>query len=629
MYRVAWVAAFVLVIVALFTLGHVDTPRLSQEPATFDGQQAAADMRVLAQQFPQRVAGSDADSRAGLWVLQQFKNAGLDAHIDTVAATVAGKSVAFQTVWGVSRGESQGTILVIANRDVPPLATQGANDNASGVAAMLELARGATVTAHQRSMVFVCTSGDAYGALGARKFAEQHDMSDVAAVIALRRVATPGDAGISLDGWSPAAKAGPPWLWLLSAPAARHTSNSPVLLPGIPTQVLRLAVPASSGSQAPFVALGVPGISLGWSGKRLAPPADTVDAVSTENLTRVGLAASAMLLAIDEATSGEPRSGGTIWLTRTRTLPGGSLAFMLIVLLLPLLAVTIDLFAHGRRAKVQLGPAWKNAVLHLAPWLLLIVIVYLANLVGLLPKSPGAVIPPDSHVVAAPRYLRVTALVTLLVLAYAYAVAVARRLERRVPTDPRATIFVAHASLLLIAVLVLLVNPYSLLLILPAAVLWPLARPGGWARSILPVYGGLAMIPIALAYFATQPGLGWKVWWYFFLLVENRTIPAGVVLLGALFVSSAGLLAHTLHDKDAGALQTSVPSAAGPDDAGRGRRPGQDPGEGPAGQDSSSLSAAAANDDELRRDRLRQREARRREGTRSSRTRAPEPDSRA
>ena len=552
MYRAAWVIAFVLAIVALFTLGRPDTPKLSQEPATFDGPRAAADLRTLALEYPQRVAGSDADNRAGLWVVQQFKRAGLEAHIDGVATTAGGRSVALQNVWAVSEGQTAGTILVIANRDVPPLATQGANDNASGVAAMLELARTFTVTAHQHSIVFLCTSGDAYGALGAGRFADTHSLEDLYAVIALRDVATPGDEGIGLDGWSATAKTAPPWLWLLSAPAARVTVNSEALLPGVSTQVLRLAVPTSSGSQAPFVARGVPGISLSWAGPHIPPPADTVDAVSTENLTRAGTTASAMILAIDDTAGPGPRSGGTIFLTRQRTLPGGSLAFILVVLLLPLAAVTVDLFAHGRRTRLQLGPAWKRAALHLAPWLVLVAIIYFANLVGLLPESQGAVIPPDSRVVASPHYLRVAILVVLLVLAYVYATAVERRLERRVPTDPRATIFVAHACLVLIALLVLLVNPYSLLLVLPAAVLWPLARPGGWTRSILPVYAGLGMILGAFVYFAMRLGLGWKVWWYFFLLLESRTVPVGVVLLGAVFVSTAGMLAHTLHQRGPG-----------------------------------------------------------------------------
>ena len=618
MYRAAWVVAFIMAVVALFTLGRTDIPRLSQEPATFDGAQAATDLRTLALGFPQRVAGSDADSRAGLWVMQQFKAAGLETHIDTEPATVAGRAVAFQTVWAVSRGPQPGTIIVIANRDVPPLATQGANDNASGVADMLELARIATVTAHQHPMVFVCTSGDAYGALGARQFAQRHDISQVLAVIALRRVATVGDAGIGLDGWSPAAKAAPPWLWLLAAPAARTTANAKALLPGVATQILRLAVPTSSGGQAPFVAHGVPGISLSWSGRRVAPPADTVDTVSTANLTRVGSTATAMLLAIDEAPGGQARSGGTIFLTHQRTLPGGALAFILAVLLLPLVAVTVDLYAHSRRAHVRLGPAWKRAALHLAPWLLLIAIVYLANLAGLLPKSPGAVIPPDSHIVAAPRYLRVAGLVLVLLLAYAYAVAVERRLERRVATDPRATILVAHVCLLAIALLVLLVNPYSLLLILPAAMLWPLARPGGWARSLVPVYCGLAMIAVSLVYFAAKLGIGWKVWWFFFLLVENRTIPAGVVLLGVVFVSTAGLFAHALHDRTAGAWTASDAAVPPPGDT----EQAADAGARQAAHGATRPGGAAR----ARTSRRREREARRAdraEGTPSERRRAP------
>ena len=485
-----------------------------------------------------------------LWVMQQFKRAGLEPHIDGVATTAGGSSVALQNVWAVSEGQTAGTILVIANRDVPPLATQGANDNASGVAAMLELARTFTVTAHQHSIVFLCTSGDAYGALGAGRFADAHEHRRP-----LRRHRAAQRRHAGRQGHRPGRlerdRQGRPAVALaaLGTAASRRTVNAESLLPAIPTQVLRLAVPTSSGSQAPFVAQGVPGISLSWAGPHIPPPADTVDAVSTENLTRSGTTASAMILAIDATAGPGAGSGGTIFLTRQRTLPGGSLAFILAVLLLPLAAVTVDLFANGRRARLPLRPAWKRAALHLAPWLVLLAIVYFANLVGLLPKSPGAVIPPESHVVAEPRYLRVAVLVVLLVLAYVYTTAVERRLERRVPTDPRATIFVAHTSLMLIALLVLLVNPYSLLLVLPAAVLWPLARPGRWTRSILPVYAGLAMIIGALVYYSLQLGLGWKVWWYFFLLLESRTIPAGVVLLGAVFVSTAGMLAHTLHQR--------------------------------------------------------------------------------
>ena len=256
-----------------------------------------------------------------------------------------------------------------------------------------------------------------------------------------------------------------------------------------------------------------------------------------------------MLMAVDGTSEPGAQSGGTIFLTRKATLPGGALAGILAALLLPLVAIAVDLFAHCRRGRVRLRPAFVRAGLHLAPWLVLIAIVYFANLVGLLPHSPDAVIPPDSRLADTPRYLRVVVLVALMLLAYFYAVAVERRLERRFATDARATIFVSHLLLVLIALLLLLVNPYTVLLILPAAILWPLARPGGWARSILPVYLGLLMVPVPLIYYALQLDIGWKVWWYFFLLFENRTIPAAAVLLAALFFSTAGVLAHTLHER--------------------------------------------------------------------------------
>src|SRR5665647_2984082 len=77
-YRVAWVVALILVVISLFTLGRPDTPKLSLEPVSFDGEQAAADLRTIVTDYPQRVAGTDPDNRLALWVVQQFKQAGLE-----------------------------------------------------------------------------------------------------------------------------------------------------------------------------------------------------------------------------------------------------------------------------------------------------------------------------------------------------------------------------------------------------------------------------------------------------------------------------------------------------------------------------------------------------------------------
>ncbi len=548
-YRVAWVVAAVLVVVSLFTLGSPGTPRLSQEPPSFDGDAAFANLKTIAEEFPQRVAGSDPDNRMAIWVEQQFQAAGLETHIDSFTAKVTGRNVALQNVWGVARGRKNGVIMLVANRDVPPLATQGAGDNASGVAALIGLAHAFTVTAHERTIIYLCTSGDAFGALGASDFIARHEADDLHAVVALKNVAKRDSDGVSLDGWSAVPKAAPPWLWLLSRPSARRAANMRAGLPAAPAQIIRLAVPASAGSQGPFVAAGVPGITVSSSGPSTPLQRDTLETVSKGTLTKVGGIVQTMVMAVDQADTPGARSSGTIFLTRGATLRGTALTLVLSALLLPLVAVTVDLFAQCRRSRVRLRPAFLRAGLHLAPWLLMIVVIYFANLLGLLPSSPDAVVPPGSRLASNPRYLRVTLLLAVMLAAYAYAVSIERRAEHRFATDPRATIFASHLMLVLIALLLLLVDTFTVVLLLPGAILWPLARPGGWARSILPVYLGLIMVPVALVYYAVNLGIGWNVWWYFFLLFENRTVPALAVLLAALFFSTAGVLAHTLHQR--------------------------------------------------------------------------------
>ncbi len=75
------------------------------------------------------------------------------------------------------------------------------------------------------------------------------------------------------------------------------------------------------------------------------------------------------------------------------------------------------------------------------------------------------------------------------------------------------------------------------------------------------------MVPVVLVYYAVLLGLGAQVWWYFFLLLENRTVPPGVVLLLLLFLSTAGVLAHALHERGLapGALSWPAVDRRGPD----------------------------------------------------------------
>lgn len=546
MYGFSLAVAAVVAVVALFTLQSPETPPLTRESVSFDGARAMDDVRTIATEFPRRVAGSEEDGRLTLWLVAQLEEIGLEASIESFPAARAGRDIGLQNVYAYDEGTARGTIALVANRDIVRSATQGADDNATGVATLLELARVFTLTSHRHRLLFLWTDGDAEGGLGAADFVARHEVDDLLAVIAVRAVAPQGATALRVDGWSDSPRLAPPWLWLLTAPAARTTGAPLADLPGPFTQMLRLAAPLAGGLQSPFVAAGAPAVQLTGVAPAVPPPADTLDHVSGQTLARVGACVQTMVMTVDGAKLPPDRSGGTVFLTRQRTLPGQSLALLLVALCVPLLTVTLDLYAQCRRARLRARPAWVRAGLAAVPWLAFVALAYFSNAVGILPEGPGGVLVPAAGVVAEPRYLRIALLVAVFVLLVVYVAGIERRTGRRLPADWRSLVLVAHVSLLLIAAGFALLNVYSLLLLLPAALLWPLARPGAWPRSVLPVLLGPSIFVAAAIHAAVGSGLGVDVWWYLFVAFETRALAVPAALLGALFVSTTVLYARVM-----------------------------------------------------------------------------------
>ena len=108
--------------------------------------------------------------------------------------------VELKNLAAVVPGTLDETIVIVAHRDNNGR-TAGANDNASGTAALVELARpyatvGTTESARTplHTLVFLSTDGGAYGALGAARFAARSPLARRAAAV------------ISLDGLAGAAR---------------------------------------------------------------------------------------------------------------------------------------------------------------------------------------------------------------------------------------------------------------------------------------------------------------------------------------------------------------------------------------------------------------------------------------
>jgi len=546
-YRVALLVAVILAAGALVALRPPQAVTVSSQPTVFDPRAATVDLRTLATGFPGRVAGSPADHHAADWLASQLAADGLATHVDAFNGEIAGRRVGLENVWATSSGTAAGTIVVLAPRDSPPLATQGANDDASGTACLLELASVFAGSAHMHPIVFVSTDGDANDALGANAFLARHRDLGIIAVVALRRVAGRDVHSITLNGWSAQPLLAPPWLWGLAQASGREGAGLRTPLPPVTTQIVRLAVPSGGGSQAPFVAAGLPAIELSAPGTAAPVVADTLDTISTDTLARSGRAAEVLVASLDSAPLPLAPSGQTVFFSRFRQLSGGFVVWILVVLTMPLAVVSAVLATRAVSRRLPLRHAVMRLALRAAPWLVTLALVYLANLFGLLPGGFGTAVSPDALVSHAPHYLRVVLILLFLALAYHYAMAIERRLARRFPAETDAVVAVALLALLLTAFVMLAIDPFSLALVLPAALLWPIARRGPWPRSALPVWAGLATVVGSLVYLGDRLHLGWDVWWYFFLLLETRTIPVAAVVLAVVFVASAALLSHELH----------------------------------------------------------------------------------
>jgi hypothetical protein len=126
--------------------------------------------------------GSEGGRRAAEYVAEGFKAAGLKPGGPQGWFHDFDKG---RNVIGLLEGESKEAVVVAAHHDghgiVKGKVQPGADDNASGVALVLELARELGRTRPKRSMLFICFDAEEDGLLGSREFVKAGLYPDVAA----------------------------------------------------------------------------------------------------------------------------------------------------------------------------------------------------------------------------------------------------------------------------------------------------------------------------------------------------------------------------------------------------------------------------------------------------------------
>ena len=268
MVRGTWLLVALPLLLAAFTVARPQPLPPPTLPPAFDAATAEQLTRELTREYPDRAPGSSGALGAISWVSEQLELYGYRPQTDSFAARIPGRgTVRLQNLVVVVQGASERTIVITAHRDNG--GTGGANDNASGTAALIELARayapaagtGAEPPLPSHRLVFVSTDGGAFGALGAARFAETSAYRDEAvAVISLDAVAGLGAPRLLITGdtaRSPAAS-------LVRTAATRvleQSGEEPAHASAL-RQLLDLGFPFTLGEQGPFVAHGVPALTL-------------------------------------------------------------------------------------------------------------------------------------------------------------------------------------------------------------------------------------------------------------------------------------------------------------------------------------------------------------------------------
>jgi hypothetical protein len=426
-------------------------------------------------------------------------------------------------------------------------AGSGLDDNASGTAALVELARSygsttASAVPLPYTLVFLSTDGAGEGALGAAHFAAQpHARANVIAVVNLDSIGGRGNPRLVFAG-DTARSPAPGLVETLRAAIAHEGGAEPARPSGL-QQLFGLAFPFNPYEQAPFVSRGIPAVTLTTAGAR--PPGSqgtSPQQLDVRHLGVIGLAAEDSVNAMEQGVSLAQGPASYVFLGR-RIVLGWAIEIVLVAMLLPFLAAAVDLFARCRRRRIRIAPALRSYRSRLAFWAWTGALFAILGAFGV--WGGGNSRPPALDSVTWPT----GALVALAPLVGSGWIVARDRLLPRRAIRPEERLAGHTGALLALAVVGLLVaatNPFALLFVLPSLHLW-LWLPQVQSRSPLAratvFVAGFAGPGLLVWMFATHYGLGWDAPWFLAQLFAAGYAPRSLLVIALAWLAAAGQLA--------------------------------------------------------------------------------------
>jgi hypothetical protein len=549
LYRGTWLLVGLPLLLLAFSV--VQPPALSAErslPAAFDASQAASIATDLASNYPDRAPGTPGARGAAAWFRRQLNPYGFDVRTEPFTATIDGRRTTLVNLVTEKPGigVSPPEIIVMAHRDDSGT-NDGLNDNASGTAALIELARSyaPTAAAHRISLpctlVFLSTDGGSVGARGAAHFAEEQEAhGNVLAVVNLDSIAGRGSPRL-VFGANTARSPAPGLVETLRAALAQEGGGDPARPSGL-QQLVELGFPFDPYEQAPFVSRGMPAVTVTTAGSRPPDVGPAPKRLDVRHLGVVGLAAEDTIDAMEQGVSLAQGPTSYVFLGQ-RLIRGWAVELVLVAMLLPFLAAAVDLFARCRRRRIRIAPALRSYRSRLGFWAWVGAVFLVFGAFGFWGSDDGR--PPLLNSVSWPG----GGLVALVLLAGAgWLVARSRLLPRR-PIRPEERLAGHSGALLALGVVGLLfaaTNPFALIFVLPSLHAWlwlPQVQTRHPALRASVFLAGFVGPGYLVWTFATHYGLGWDAPWYVAKLFAVGYAPLPLLVIGLAWLAVAGQLA--------------------------------------------------------------------------------------
>ncbi len=257
----------ILIALALTACTPVPTMDIGVAPdqIQFNSERAFALETEFATTFINRHSATAENRAATDWIKAQFETRGWTCRFDDWEVIQYSKHETLRNVVCTLQGQDPRQILVVAHHDQAPTTIQGADNDASGIAIMLELAEVfAAEGPPPYSLVFVATDAEEYGMLGTRRYAQTHpDPGNIIAGMSLDNLGHPYYAGMNMELIGQGEGFGPIWLAITARETARAAGATwEVNLNAPLDQVTGQLAPVSVMDQGPLVGAGIPALGL-------------------------------------------------------------------------------------------------------------------------------------------------------------------------------------------------------------------------------------------------------------------------------------------------------------------------------------------------------------------------------